>query len=313
MNRTTILRKPGHIVFDGVTFFSREPIVVEIQEDVVELPLLNFGTYDTRPTGRMVSVKFTPAMFNAAALAKLFPFGSLAMGASIVSATDKPLDIHTLDGERYRIPCGFLYKEPAASFGVSVPVLGEVEFRGIVGIDADAGALASYFAASATAYPGDTAWDPGDTPTPACTYSWSSGGASAWDDMALAGPLVITPEATLVEDRVEGKGLVNVAITDYRVRATAEPVNISSALVLAALGFGSALGSSKGALGRDLKVNAPGVYARLYNAVLKAPVAHNFDREQRAIGQLTWEAHMTFTAGARDPLLLVTETDPDAP
>lgn len=310
-NRTQILRKPGHVVFDGVTFYSSAPIIVEVQEDLVELNLQNFGKFDDRPTGRMVSVRFTPAAFTAAALVKLYPFGSLAMGASIVGATDKPIDIHTADGERYRIPCGFVYKEPAASWGVTVPILGEVEMRGILGIDADAGLLASYLAQSATAYPGDTTWDPGEVLTPACSYSWPKQTASLWDSIDLAGPLVITPEATLVEDRAEGKGIINIALTNYKVTATAEPMNITPALVLEALSFGSALGSSKAALGRDLKVDAAGAYARLYNAVLKAPAPLRYSSEDRIIGGLTWEAQARFTTGTKQPLFVVTDTDPD--
>lgn len=311
-NRTQILRKPGHVVFDGVTFYSSAPIIVEVQEDLVELNLQNFGKFDDRPTGRMVSVRFTPAAFNATALTKLYPFGALAMGASIVGAMDKPIDIHTADGERYRIPCGFVYKEPASSWGVSVPILGEVEMRGIVGIDADAGLLASYFAQSSTAYPGDTSWDPSEVLTPACSYSWPTGSASLWDSMDLAGPLVITPEATLVEDRAEGKGIINIALTNYKVTATAEPMNITPALVLAALSFGNALGSSKAALGRDLKVNATGAYARLYNAVLKAPAPLRYSSQDRVIGGLTWEAQATFVTGAKQALFTVTTSDPDA-
>lgn len=313
MSRTQILRKPGHVTFDGATFYSSAPVTVEVQEDLVELTSDRHGKFDDRPTGRMVSVKFTPLQFSAAALAKLYPFGSLAMGASIVPAADKPIDIHTADGERYRIPCGFVFKEPAASWGVSQPILGEVEMRGILPLAGNPGTLAAYLARTATAYPGDTTWNPAEALTPACTYSWTqASGATAWDDMELAGPLVITPEATLVEDRAEGKGIINVALTNYKVTATGEPLNISPAELLAALGFDQPLGSSKAALGRDLKINATGAFARLYNAVLKAPAPLRYSAEQRVVGQLTWEAQASFTTGLRDPLLLITTTDPDA-
>lgn len=311
-NRTLILRKPGHVVFDGVTFFSAAPITVEVMEETVEMRLQNYGKFDERPTNRMVSIKFTPSQFNASALAKLYPFGALAMGASILAGTDKPVDIHTTDDQRFRIPCGCVFKEPAASFGVTVPVLGEVEFRGLLPLNGDPAALASYLAESGVAYPGDTSWDPAEVMTPACVYAWPKGTASAWDSMDLAGPLVITPEASLVEDVVEGKGLVNISITDYKVTAAAEPMNITPALVLEGLGFGSALGSSKAALGRDLVINATGCFGRLYNAVLKAPAPLRYSAQERIIGGLTWEAQATFTTGAKNPLWLVSDEDPDA-
>lgn len=311
-NRTQILRKPGHVVFDGVTFFSSAPIVVELMEETVELTSQNFGKFDERPIGRMVSIKFTPQLFNADALAKLFPFGALAMGSSIIATTDKPLDIHCSGDERYRIPCAFVYKEPVMTWGPGQPILGEVEFRGIVGISADPGALASYFAQSSTAYPGNTAWDEGDVITPNCTYSWSSGSASLWDDLDMAAPPAITTEAELVEDKAEGRGLINVAITNYKVTMTAEPMNLTPALVLAALGFGSPLGSSKAALGRDFKINATGAYGRLFNAVLKAPSSLRYSSNDRVISPLTWEAQATFTTGTKQPLFSISTTDPDA-
>ena len=312
-NRTQILRKPGYVIFDGETFYSSAPITVEVMEDVIELSLPNFGKFDERPTGRMVSVKFTPTLFNADALTKLFPFGAMALGASIFGATDKTIDIHTADGERYRIPCGAVYKEPAASWGVSVPILGEVEMRGILGISASPAALASFLAQSSTAFPGDTSWNEDEVLTPACAYVWTqASGASLWDSIDFAGPPVITPEATLTEDRSEGKGVINVALTNYKVTMTGEPMNITPALVLAALGFGNALGSSKSALGADFKINATGAYGRLFNAVLKAPAPLRYDTDQRVIGSLTWEAQATFTTGEKNPLFSVTTTNPDA-
>lgn len=310
-SRNQIVREPGHVVFDGATFFSGADIEATLTEQTITVQSVRHGAVDESVTGIEVAVKFTPLQFNATALAKLFPFGSLAKGASIFASTDKPIDIHTVSGKRFRIPCGAIFKEPASMWGVKKPILGEVEMRGVLGISATPGALASYYAKSSTAYPGDTDWDLSEVLRPACAASWPQGSATSWDDIWTAEGWTITPEAKLVDDSPDGFGVLNYALADYTVKAAAEVMNISGDDLLAARGFGNAFGSSKSARGKDLKLNATGAFARLYNAVLTGDLPFTFSSEKRYAGPLTWQAMPSFTAGSANPLFLVTDTDPD--
>lgn len=310
MDRTLILREPGHVVFDGATFFSSGPITVELMENVVDLTSGRFGKFDEIPTGRMISIKFMPLLYVSTQLAKLFPFGSLALGSSIFGGADKTLDVHTITGKRGRVPNAAVYQEPALRGSISQTVLGEVEFRGIVPNNGNGNALTNFWNETSVAYPGDAAFDVDDVLTPAFAVSW---GADPWDELDLTDEgFTITPKPALVEDSVNGKGVVNIAITDYAVETTFEPMGLTRAAVLARMGFGTALGGRKSASAADFVAAGTGCHLTAYRAHLKSPVPLSFDREARSVGKLTLVSTRTVTAGSATPLLRVDTAAPEA-
>jgi hypothetical protein len=313
-SRTLFECLPGHLVFDSATFYSETGWKAAISEEVVEIQSDNFGIFDSAPVGRLVKISGKPQQFTPASLAKLFPHGAKRMGASIFGTSDKAAVLHLVDGTKMTVPCAAVYKEPAMICGAGKPILGEVEFWGIAGLNADAGLLATYFAKATQAYPGDTTWDGTEVLAPAWHTSWTdSGGASAWDNIDTKEGVTITPQATMAEDKPDGKGLRNVRISGYKVNATLEPMNISRDLLLAAFGFGEALGSRKSALGRTLKMRAEGggAFVYLHNAVLKAEAEQRYNAKELVSGQLTFEAMSRSGASPLNPLFTVTTVDPD--
>lgn len=308
-DRTLILREPGHIILDAAgtpgTLYSEIPWTVELMEEVVALPSAMFGELDRIPVGRLVKIKGIPQQFSTGAAAKLFPFASKARGASILAATDKTIDIHTTTGKRCRIPNGFVYAEPSIRGDVRKTPIGEVEFWGIVPLNGDANSLASFFAETSVTYPGDSLLDTAEMLTPAWTVSW---GASPFDviDLADSG-FTIKPVPKFAEDKINGVGVVNIALVDYGVEVEFEPLNITRAAVMARAGFGTAIGGRKSASGSTFVASATGIYAEVRAAALVPGQSFAFGAEPRAVGKLKLQSTRTFASDVEVPQLYVDE------
>jgi hypothetical protein len=309
-NRTQILREPGHIVLDAegtpATFYSETPISVELMEEQVALPSAMFGDLDQIPVGRLVKIKFIPQQFSLGAAQRLFPFAALARGASLLASTDKTLDIHTnsANPKRIRIPNAFLYAEPAIRGDVKKTPFGEVEFWGIVPLSGDANSLESFLAETSVAYPGDAALNTSQMITPA--WAVTIDGDSI--DLAESG-FEIKGQPKYVEDKVNGAGVINVALTDYKVQVTLEALNLDRATVMAWAGFGTALGGRKSAVGLDIIAQASNIYVLARHAVYKPGANFKFGAEPRSVDRLTFETIRTFAGNTEQPQLVVNDND----
>jgi hypothetical protein len=312
-SRTQITKTPGKITFDGVDFYSSDPITVELREEMVEIASDRIGTYDEMSIGRMVVVKMKPTQFTAAALAKLFTHAAMPRGSSIIGSSDRTLDIHTIDGKLHRVPCGFIFGEPAMTCMTGQTILGEVTWYGVLPLAADPATLASFWAITSTAF-SDSTWDPDHELTPGWNASWGiTGTPSDWDDMDTVGGVTFTPRSVLDEDKSDRDGLRNVTIRDYGVDIACKVQNISEALVTAAMGWGLKYGQKRSSVGRALKMRATTGDAFIYapNAVLQ-PVSLGFGAGRTVVQDLAWKTRPGFTGGALNPHLIVTTEDPDA-
>lgn len=318
--RTQIVKLPGKLTYDAagtpVDFYSSGPISVELREEIVEIATDRSGTYDEIPIGRLIVVKQTPTQFTAAALAALFAHGAKPKGASIIPATDKTLDIHTVDGVRRRIPCAFVHGEPAMTCMAGKTILGEVTWYGVLPLAGDPSVLASFYSKSNVAF-NDASWDQDNELTPGWDFSWPiTGTPSAWDDIDTVGGVTVTPRSTLDEDKSDRDGLRNVTIRDYGVDIAAKAQNISEDLVIAALGWdGLKFGQKKGASGlaRTLKLRATTGDAFIYcNGAVLQPSSLGFGAGQTVVQDLAWKTRPGWTNGTLNPHLLVTTEDPDA-
>lgn len=318
MQRTLIKKTPGKIVIDAAgvnaSLFSSDGISAELMEETVVLSTDRDGAYDEVPIGRLVQVKSKPTQYNAAALSALFTHGAVPKGGSILGATDKTLDIYTIDGFRRRIPNGFIFAEPAMTCKTGSTILGEVTWYGIVPLAGDPSVLANFYNKTAVAWD-ESDWDPENELTPGWDFGWAAEVASAFDAIDTQGGVTVTPKSTLDEDRSDRDGLKNLTIRDYGVEVKASVLNISEDLVLAASGWnGGKLGVKKGALGRTITLNSTtaDAFIRCYNAVLQQPFNFRFGAGNTVVGDLTWATRPRYTAGVQGPHLLVATEDPDA-
>lgn len=317
MARIQIVKLPGKAVWNAggtpVPFYGADGITIELMEEGETLSTDRTGDYDESPTNRYVKITMTPTGFTAAAIAVLFSHGSKRMGQSVVPEDDTTLDVHTIDGVRRRIPCAFVYGEPALTAKTGSSILGPVTFYGIVGNDVDENDLDALFQTSNVAWNASD-WNKNARLTPAWLISYSDDEEDTFHVIDTVGGLTITTRSTLDEDVSDRLGLVNATISNYVVEAKCAAQNISEADYMAACGFGSiGLGGKRSSLARDLILRATteDAFITVYDAVLKAPKL-GFNAKTTVVRDLMWISMPDFTTGNIGPRLLVTTTDPEA-
>lgn len=278
------------------------------------------GTSDDVVTGMMVEVRFRPTKFSATAITKLFPHAAIKAarnGGSIVGATDKPLVIRSNDGYKRTIACAYVYQEPAIRCKGGVPILGEVVFRGIVGLTADASLAASYYAISAEAW-NETGYDPSEEITPAfyAQFKENAEDNSSWANMLIKDDdeLTITPKSVLTPHASQSRGQVNETISAYSVEISGSFLNISENQVLAAAFGNITLGSKITDRGRRLRIIATtgDAFIVVPNAVLRPDQDFKFDLKTTVVSRIMWDSRPKFVDNAWQSHLIVSETDPDA-
>lgn len=308
-DRTLILREPGHIIIDAAgtpaTFYSETPWTVEMSEEVVALPSSIFGDLDRIPVGRMVKIKGTPQQFSAAAVGRLFPFAGKPRGSSLLGSTDTTIDIHTVTGKRCRIPNGFLFAEPSIRGDVRKTPFDAVEWWGIVPLSGNGNSLDNFFNETAVDYPGDSLFNTSEIITPAWTVMLGDTAV----DLADSG-FSIKSTAKTVEDKANGIGTYNVALTDYGVEVDIEPMNLTRAEVMAMAGFGTSLGGRKSASGMQIVCTGTGIYVAVRGAALVPGANFSFGAEPRSVGKLKFQSTRSFSAGAEVAQLYVGTSAP---
>ena len=310
-NRTLFSRETGHLVYDAAgtpaTYFAEGSISLELSEDIAPLQSLLFGHLDDIPVGRMVKLKFIPQEFSTGAAGLLFPQRSLNIGDSLFGSADKTMDVHTVSGKRVRLSCVAVYKEPGIRGDIKKTVFGEVEYWGILGIDGDPNALASFINETTVSYPGAAGFDRTKAITPAWQCTW---GASPFNAIDLdESGWTLTTKAKLKEWKPMGKGLCDVSISDYDLEVAFTPMNISRAAVMARMGMAVPLGGSKSSVAADFIAQGTGIYLQAYSMFMKQTDAFQFDAEKLTVGKITLNSAKTLSGGTRSSMLYLDTSD----
>lgn len=319
--RTEVITLGATATFDSARFWPDENgITIKPLYELVNVKNLLAGTSDDVVTGFMVEVRFSPTKFSNTAVTKLYPHAGIMAarnGASIVGSTDKPLVIRSNDGYKRTIACAYVRQEPALRCKGGNAIFGEVVFRGIVGLTADASLAASYYALSAETW-NDTGYDPDEEIRPSfyAQYKASAEDTSSWSNILIRADseLTITPKSELTPFPSQSRGLVNETINAYNVEISGSFLNISEAQILAAAYGDITLGSKITNRGRRLRIIATtgDAFIVIPNAVLRPDQEFKFDLKSTVVSKITWDSRPKFVEGAWQEHLIVSETDPDA-
>lgn len=304
INRTTILREPGKIIFDSAHLYFQGDITLKPVVTQADIASSVHGTVDVRSTNRMFTVTGTLAG-EWEELAKLYAIMSLKRGASVFGATDKPLVIHCLSGLKITFTNAAITKPPVIIGGVGKTMFGAFEAMCILGNESDPSTVASYYAVTSESYPGDTQFSPSAMLTLPLTAVW--GASAPWDEFLTRDGWTITPNVTLSPDDVDGLGTVDMKVQDMTVTAVATPAGITQAQLYAAMGHGAGLGARR--TGADLVLTASGVWIKVTDALITDGDSGHGDRP--TVGEVTWTGRRTWTTGVIDPLLAVGTAAPE--
>lgn len=303
IDRTTILKGPGSVTFDGATLHDANGITAEIETPTMDVPSSISGSIDTLKTDQTGTVSFTPAgEVSVAILAALFPHQTPVIGSSIFGAADKPIVVHSLAGTKVTFTAGALTQPPEIILSPVATAFGAATLSAVVGKGKGPDTLAALYAVEAAAYAGGGP-DPAGIGGNMYTGTW---GTTVIADTAAGWRVTIELQTSpIVTDSV---GTVDMVLEGVTVRASCQPVGLTESALLEMLPASKARGSSlRGANDLVISAPAPGLTVTLRNAaLLTGPLA--WGTSQLRIGEIGFLAHREFSAGTPGDLYTITAT-----
>lgn len=295
-DRTTIVRGPCKITYDGATFYSKAGVVLTTTNATFDKETDAYGIVSKAKTDFQMVVEFEP-VGEIESLTVLFPHGNTAMGASIYGASDKPLVIVSAD-KTYTILNAQITQMPTISCSANKTAFGSVQFTGLLKIGGDPSAIEDYYTTGAGASIG-TAFNPALMIT--APYVATLG---ALDPFMSAEGFEISFDLALSPVVVDGIGTVDMSMQGLGCNITCVPTGIDQLdfdTYFDALNAGNDLASTA----LDISTTTVGGLNFDCAAVQVTELQRNFSAADNRLGTLTMSAKRTFNTGAQVALFTV--------
>ena len=222
IDRTTLVQGPGHLLYgSGLTsVYYCSQIRAELVTETFPVDVAGFGPIEHRKADEIIRITCTPAgQFSAALAALLWPYGSTAVGTTIFGATDVPMGIQTLAGQKLALTAAAITRMPAITVGAAGFLAGDFEITGVVGKTTARTAAAALYTLASAAWSGQ----------PAASGFVSLPAAATW---ALGTPETIVAKAgwtiefdlQLAPQRTLDLGTFDIRFQGCEVRARCLPV-----------------------------------------------------------------------------------------
>lgn len=298
INRNTILRGPGTVVFGGVTVFDSNGITCEIESATQGLPSSISGEIGTIKTDQTGKISFTPCgQISAAILAAIYPYASAAIGSSACGAVDTPCVVHGMSGTRVTLVNCCVRKMPEIYLSPVKTAFGSVELTAALGLAKGPTDDAALYTVEQAAY---DAGAPDPTGFTGVAYAGTFGALSIPD---TSDGWTITPEVTLQPVSTDTLGTIDWTVASVGCTAKCTPLGLTEEQILAALPATRARGSLIG--GDDLVVTgAGGLKVTLHGAsIVTGPL--QWGNTQLRAGEIGFTAHRSFAGGVPGPVFEV--------
>lgn len=295
-DRTTIVRGPCKITYDGATFYSKSGVVLTTTNGTFDKETDAYGIVSKSKTDFTILVEFEP-VGEIESLTVLFPHGNTAMGASIYGATDKPLVIVSAD-KTYTILNAQITQMPNVTCSANKTAFGSVQFTGLLKIGGDPSAIEDYYTTGVGASIG-TAFNPAMIIT--APYVATLG---ALDPFMSAEGFEISFDLSLTPVMVDGIGTVDMSIQGIACNIVCIPTGIDQ-LDFEAFFDSLNAGSDLTSTSLDISTTTVGGLNFDCAAVQVTELARNFSAADNRLGTLTMSAKRTFTTGAQNALYTI--------
>ena len=299
--RQSIVRGPGSVTFDGVTFFDKDGISAEIDSATSDIESSISGKLDTIKTDQVGKVTLTPVgNLSADLLAVLFPswLQTPVIGQSVFGETDKPLVVSSQAGTKVTFACAALTKCPELRLSPVQTAFGSCEFTALLpnGKLPD-DASSRLYTVAAQAY---SAGVPPRTGLSGFHYAATFGDLEI-PDTQDGWTVSVEPQLTPVT--TDSQGTIDYTLTGVAVSARCTPLGLTEAQILSALPALKGRGSST-AGDDDLVISATGgLTVTLKNASLvTGPL--NWGATALRAGELGFTANVNTSSGALFSLAL---------
>lgn len=287
IDRSTLLRGPGSITYDGNTFYSKEDIAATVSLVTWRPVVSTHGAGAPRLSDATAEITFTPTgRVTAAIIAALYPdaLRDPVVGSRLFPATDKPLLIHGVDQSKLQFENAALLRMPSLSLTPTATAYGPAAFSALIKNSAAREAPgAVYTSPAAAAWQG--VFDDGDIIAVPYSGTWGNTEIATEDGWSIEFDVGVEPVV------VDGIGTVDYRVTGVAARATCRPVAMSAAALMASLRpEGLALGSSLRQT-KDLVITgaAGGLVVTLHDAAMLSGSA-SWGNASGRVGEVSFEA-----------------------
>jgi hypothetical protein len=301
MDRTTINIGPGMVTWNGATIHVEDNITMKVAPKLFEVTTASHGVVDQRREDLQIEVAFTPKMWSD--ITKLFPYGSMEIGASLYGATDLPLVIKPRTGTGWTIANAAITKLPTITLAHNKPLLGEMTLTGLIANNGT-GIMSDYLSSGAAAA-AQTGWDLTKVPNFLYTATWAPLLPTAFyseDGFEISFDLG-TEDVT-----VNGLGTIDKTLASLSASCKVTPVGPAVADVLAVHGAAIKPGGSA-PKGRLLIaagiVGAPSV--SLENCIVQSTTGRTGQKVKR-IGEFEFKTVRTAITGVIEPAFVIVNT-----
>lgn len=288
-DRTTIVRGPCKIGYDGATFYSKGGVVLTQTNSTFDKETDAYGMVSKAKTDLQIVCEFEP-VGEIESLTVLFAHSNTAMGASIYGATDKPLVITAADGT-YTVLNAQITQMPSVRCSANNTAFGSVQFTGLLKAGGNPNELDDYMTIGAGASIG-TAFDGAKIIT--APYTATLGGSLSF--MSEQG-FEVSFDLSLNPIVVDGIGTVDMSLQNIGATITCIPTGVAKnafQTYFDGLDSGEDLASSA----LDISTTTVGGLNFDCAAVQLIDAQSRFSPTDNRLGQITLAAKRTFSSGA---------------
>lgn len=297
-DRTTIVRGPAKITYDTAVFYSKGGVTLRMVNTTFDKETDAYGMVGKAKTDFQVIVEFEP-VGEIEELAKLYPYGSTAIGAAIYGATDKALTITAADAT-YTIQNAAITQLPSLRLTANNTAFGQIQFTGLLMIGGDPSSLADYYSVAGGASIG-TGFDPSKLITAPYTATLGLGTPLAF--MSEAG-FEVSFDLGLAPVVVDGIGTVSMSLQNLGANIVCIPTGVAESAFDEAFDSLEA-GEDLGNLTLDISTLVTGGLNLDFLAVNIIDLEKRFSPADNRLGTLTMAARRTFTTGSPNALFTV--------
>ena len=301
LDRTTIRKGPAKVSFDSGEFFAESGINVTLDMEKESRAVDAFGVVSELVVGKTVTLTMTAVQWTS--LAALFPNASLNVGEDIYGAADTTCTITPVNGKPITLSNAAVTSPPDILLSGSGSQFGEITITALIANSADAGALASYlsFAADAT---GAALTGLDRTKILNAAYTATFDGTTYHS----AEGFTISFDLQLSENRVDGLGIVGMAIQDLVATCTFIPVGGGDEEAFANLvGFATGIGREPERSALTVEGSQPGDPSVVLNNCVVNPGGYVYGSDAYRQSAFTWRTARSETGGVIDELFTVGE------
>jgi hypothetical protein len=298
VTRSTLLGGPCYAAFNSnnIQFVGDVAVEAPVVWDDVETAL--YGKIDKIYRDLVVKAKGTPRFYDTAALSTMFPYIAGVPGTLYPGATDVACAFNSNNGDTISLTSAIVGKMPDFLLGVGPPVLGDMEFLGVIGNSTNPSSSTAYFAKST----GNSYSNPA---VPGTAYIGNQEFTAAWGSVAgftsfqaqerwsVSHELDLQP--VVIQGRTRAFRLVS-----YRAMAKCKPLGPTMAQIDAALdaqGSGAAGGNRGSSNGANLVISGSSNMTVTIGNAFMAGEGFVFGSKPLRYGEVGWVSSLAIGSG----------------